>query len=152
MTQDQQGISGKIKVRATSAQRKTGMVICLLVLLGLIGVAVLEAVHFDIGRLFTPCGFKVKHGLPCPTCGYTTALRAFASGHVFHAFTIQPAASLIYLALVCGALIGGYVAISGHYPHWLRQGMAGVTPKLVALVLLAVVLVGWGVLLVRALV
>lgn len=150
MTQDQQGISGNRKLRATSGQRKLGLTIFLVVVLGLAGVSVLEAIHFDIGRLFTPCGFKVRHGLPCPTCGYTRALRALVSGHVAAAFSLQPAAGLIYLGLLVSAMIGGYVAFSGYYPDWLHKGLKGWTPKRVFWCVLGIVIMGWIVQLIRA--
>ncbi|MCF7972349.1 MAG: DUF2752 domain-containing protein [Phycisphaerae bacterium] len=126
------------------------MLIFLVVALPLIGTAVLEAVHYDIGRLFAPCGFKVSHGLPCPTCGYTTSLRAFSRGHWVAAFKIQPGACFFYVSLVASAVMGIYVALSGHYPHWLRKGLAECTPKYIFLGTLLVVLLGWAVLLAQA--
>jgi len=150
MCQDQQGSSGNNKLRATWGQRKVGLVIFMVIALSLVGVGLLEVMQYDIGRFFMPCGFKVSRGLPCPTCGYTTALRAFATGHMLKAFTIQPAASLLYVALVASAIIGFYVASSGHYPHWLRKGLAELTLKHLFFGLVLVVLLGWAVLLAQA--
>jgi hypothetical protein len=150
MTQYQQGTYGNGKLQATSGQRKRGLVLFVVVALGLAGVGVLEAVQYDVGRLFTPCGFKLSHGLPCPTCGYTTALRAFATGHALSAFMIQPAACMIYAALTVSGAMGFYVAVSGHYPHWLRKGLAECTLKQVFLGLVLVVILGWAVLLAQA--
>ena len=150
MAHDQQVNYGKQKLKATAGQRRVGLVFFLVITLSLAGVAVLETAQYDIGRVFAPCGFKVSHGLPCPTCGYTTAMRAFATGHVVSAFTLQPAACLIGLALVAMGLAGFYVAVSGHYPHWLRKGIAECTPKHVFLSLVLVVLLGWAVLLAQA--
>lgn len=145
MTENQQGISGNYRLKATSGQRKTGLVIFLVVALGLVGVGLLEAMQYDIGRLFMPCGFKVSRGLPCPTCGYTTVLRAFVTGHLVAAFKIQPAATLLCVALSACAMIGLYVAASGHYPHWLRKGMAECTLKHFLFAFLLIVLLGWAV-------
>jgi hypothetical protein len=150
MIQYQQGTSANKKLRATSGQRKVGLVLFLVIALGLAGVGALEVMQYDVGRFFTPCGFKLSHGLPCPTCGYTRALRAFATGHVVSAFMIQPAACMIGLALVVSAAAGFYVAVSGHYPHWLRKGLAECTLKHVFLGLVLVVFVGWAVLLAQA--
>lgn len=129
-----------------------GGAIFLIVALSLAGVGLLESMQYDIGRFFLPCGFKVRHGLPCPTCGYTTAFRAFATGHLVSAFRIQPAACLIGVALLASAIIGLYVAISGHYPHWLRKGLAECKLKHLFLALLLVVLLGWAVLLAQTVV
>lgn len=48
-----------------------------------------------------PCGFKMRFGLPCPSCGMTTSVLAFARGDVLQSLYIQPAA-----AVMCGMLIG----------------------------------------------
>jgi hypothetical protein len=150
MTEDQQGICGNYRLKATSDQRRLGLVIFLVIALSLVGVGLLEFMQYDIGRLFTPCGFKVSRGLPCPTCGYTTALRAFVQGHWVAAFKIQPAASLLCVALSVSAMMGLYVATSGHYPHWLRKGLAECTLKHLFFALLLVVFLGWAVLLAQA--
>lgn len=47
-----------------------------------------------------PCGFKVQFGLPCPSCGMTTSVLAFARGDIMQSLYIQPAA-----ATMCGMLI-----------------------------------------------
>ncbi|MDO8304047.1 MAG: DUF2752 domain-containing protein [Sedimentisphaerales bacterium] len=47
-----------------------------------------------------PCGFKVRFGLPCPSCGMTTSVLAFARGDIVQSLYIQPAA-----AAMCGMLI-----------------------------------------------
>ena len=144
MTGNQQVNFENHKLPATSGQRKMGGALFLVVVLSVGSVAVLEAMQYDIGQVFLPCGFKVNHGLPCPTCGYTTSLRAFATGHVVSAFVSQPAACLIYLSLVVSAIVGGYVAVSGHMPNWLRRGLRDCRPKHVFLGLVLVILSGWG--------
>ncbi len=150
MTEDQQGISGNKKLKATPGQRRVAMLLFLAVAVTLMGVGLLEASQYDIGRLFMPCGFKVSHGLPCPTCGYTTALRAFVTGHLVAAFRIQPAACMMCVALLASGVIGFYVALSGHYPHWLRKGLIQCRLRYVFLVFFLVVLLGWTVLLAQA--
>ncbi|NQV32480.1 MAG: DUF2752 domain-containing protein [Phycisphaeraceae bacterium] len=121
--------------------------IFLVIALSLVGVGLLEAMQYDIGRLFMPCGFKVSRNLPCPTCGYTTSLRAFVQGHLMTAFKIQPAAWMLCVALSASAMIGLYVGASGHYPHWLRKGLAECTLKHLLFAFLLVVLLGWAVVL-----
>ncbi len=150
MTPDQQGISRNRKLKATSGQRKGALVLFFASAIIFVGVGLLEASQYDIGRFFMPCGFKVSHGLPCPTCGYTTALRAFATGHVVAAFKIQPAACMMCVALLTSGAIGFYVAVTGHYPHWLRKGLAQCRLKYVFLAFFLVVFLGWTVLLAQA--
>lgn len=49
------------------------------------------------------CGWPAAYGMPCPTCGCTTAATAFVNGDVFGAFVIQPfGAAVALLGLVAG--------------------------------------------------
>ncbi len=42
-----------------------------------------------------PCGFVLRTGLPCPTCGMTTAFSHMMHGQVGRAFIVQPAGALL---------------------------------------------------------
>lgn len=108
-------------------------------------------VGFDISRLFLPCGFQERHHLPCPTCGWTTALKAFSQGHVLQAFYIQPAASLIYMGLTALALTALYIALSGSYPGFVERLYRELKLKHILGSLAIIVLAGWAVTFVRAL-
>jgi len=64
-------------------------------------------------RWFSPCGFKQRYGLPCPSCGMTTAMIAFARGEVLNAFYIQPAAAVICFAAVVALMFAFVMAVLG---------------------------------------
>ncbi|MEI8196089.1 MAG: DUF2752 domain-containing protein, partial [Phycisphaerae bacterium] len=42
-----------------------------------------------------PCGFYFTTGVPCPTCGCTTAVCWFAHGHVLQSLYVQPFGALV---------------------------------------------------------
>lgn len=67
--------------------------------------------HQQLG--LPPCGFIQATGLPCVTCGYTTAFSLAARGDLIGALGTQPAAAA--LAMICAAalLIGLYAMITG---------------------------------------
>jgi len=52
--------------------------------------------HEQLG--LPPCGFYLATGLPCPTCGVTTAYVAAVHGEVWQAIKIQPVGAIAALA------------------------------------------------------
>ena len=150
MDQDQSTNPRKAIIRATASQRRKGLILFLLMIIGLGSLSAAEALHFDIGRLFNPCGFKQRYHLPCPTCGFTTAARAFARGRIGLAFYTQPAAGFVCLMLVFAALTGLFIAVCGIYPRWVHRTLSTLTPQRVFWTLLLIVLLGWAVTLTRA--
>jgi len=50
-----------------------------------------------------PCGWPVAYGIPCPTCGCTTAACHLVHGNVLQAFVTQPFGML---AASAGVLLG----------------------------------------------
>jgi hypothetical protein len=73
------------------------------------------------------CGWVVGFGIPCPTCGMTTAYACAADGDLISSFLCQPMGCLLALATAATALVSLYVAVTGSAigGHLLRQ----VTPK-----------------------
>ncbi len=103
--------------------------------------------HEQLG--FLPCGFLLKTGLPCPTCGMTTAFAHAVRGRFIRAFLAQPAG--LAFALLTGAAggVGAWMAVGGRLPElWLQR-----LPQLWFLwMALTVFLVGWAFKLVETLV
>jgi len=73
---------------------------------GVVGTAVvvMACVHPDARGIGTheqfglePCGWPVAYGIPCPTCGCTTAACHLVHGHLFTAFQVQPFGALSML-------------------------------------------------------
>jgi len=150
MATDQPANTQKQTNRASVTERKlAGLIfLSLAALLGLLIVC--RIAGFDISRMFLPCGFQQRYHLPCPTCGWTTALKAFSQGHLIRAFYIQPAASLICLGLLVLALIALYIALSGVRPTFVRRLYRELKLKHILGSFVVIVLAGWAVTFVRA--
>jgi len=111
----------------------------------------LQKLGFDFGSLFNPCGFKQRTELPCPACGMTTSVQAFARGHVLRAFYVQPAAALLCSLLVLGGFLALLVAASGVYFNCFDRFAREVKIGYVIVGLVVVLAAGWAVTLARAL-
>ncbi len=59
------------------------------------------------------CGFVLATGLPCATCGCTTAFAYAADGSLLTSLITQPFGALLALALAMLTLIAGWSALSG---------------------------------------
>lgn len=105
----------------------------------------------QLGYLFGVCRFKQVWGLPCPGCGWTHAAQAFATGDVIRAFTIQPAAVFFCVMAVVVAILSLQAAVFGLHSWPLRMVLVPRLLKSLLWLSAAVVLLGWMVLLARAL-
>ncbi len=59
------------------------------------------------------CGFKITSGLPCISCGMTTAFAYAADGNLLGALRVQPFAALLAVATAVLAIVSGYALVSG---------------------------------------
>lgn len=59
------------------------------------------------------CGFVIATGLPCATCGCTTAFAHAADGSFLTSLITQPFGAMLALALAMMVLIAGWSALSG---------------------------------------
>lgn len=95
--------------------------------------------HLQLG--LAPCGFLVASGLPCGTCGMTTAFTHAANGNLLAAAAVQPAGAL--LALLCAV-----AALTGFYATWTGLPFVRLLGALVrgrvVLAAIAVFLITWG--------
>jgi len=60
-----------------------------------------------------PCGWIAAAGIPCPTCGMTTAFAHAADGNLPASFRTQPMGALLALACAVSLLVCVYVAATG---------------------------------------
>jgi uncharacterized protein DUF2752 len=67
--------------------------------------------HKQLGK--PACGFYVRTGYPCPTCGMTTAFAHTVRGELYQAFAVQPAGALAALLCAVGAVGGIYITSTG---------------------------------------
>ena len=110
----------------------------------------LQRVGFDFGVLFGPCGMKQRTGLPCPTCGMTTGVLAFARGDVLTAYYVQPAGALLCTLIVGVAFFASLTGILGVYFTFVDRVFAEFKVKWMVAGLLVILAAGWAVTLARA--
>jgi len=149
MQVNQQLSKPKIFCRASPRQR----LIAGGFLLSLVAFFVLFALtgHYKIPLWPFPCGFQQKYNLPCPTCGVTTSVKAFAQGKILQSLYIQPAAALGCVVLTISALLAMSVAVFGIYSDFLNRFFDEIKIKYVVLALIIIFAIGWAVTLARAL-
>ncbi len=62
---------------------------------------------------FPGCGFLVTTGLPCATCGMTTAFTLAADARFLDALLTQPAGAALAVLTAMLALVSGYALLAG---------------------------------------
>ncbi|MEM1445906.1 MAG: DUF2752 domain-containing protein [Planctomycetota bacterium] len=67
--------------------------------------------HTQLG--WAPCGFESRTGLPCATCGMTTATTLAANGQLLSSLRVQPGGFLFALSAGLTVIIGGWSAWTG---------------------------------------
>jgi len=152
MDTSQQVNKAKFFSRASSRQRLTAVVICLVVAGFFVFFALAGHYNIDMGRWLGYCGFKQKHGLPCPTCGMTRATLAFSQGKISKAFDTQPACTLLCCVLVLIAFLASVTAIFGKHFHFIERFFNEVKVRYIILALIIIIAAGWAVTLAQALV
>ena len=104
----------------------------------------------DMGQYLGKCGFKAIYNLPCPTCGYTTAVLAFAQGKILEAFNIQPACAFICSVLIFIGIIAFIIAVFGLNFRFVRKFFSEVKIRHIIVALIIIVISGWAVTLAKA--
>lgn len=88
--------------------------------------------HTQLG--FAPCGFELRSGIPCPTCGMTTSVSLLVHGRIGASLYTQPMGFAIGLLLAVVFWGGLWEAASGRALHrllrwakplWLVSGFLG---------------------------
>jgi hypothetical protein len=69
--------------------------------------------HTQIGPLMAPCAWPYLFGVPCPTCGMTTAFAHAADGHLAASFAAQPFGCLLAVGTAAGVWAGAFAAVTG---------------------------------------
>ena len=94
--------------------------------------------HEQLGM--PPCVSIVLFGIPCPTCGMTTAFAHTVRGELWSAFNAQPAGFLFALATVGVAGLSLATLLTGKVWHinWYR-----IPPTRVTAAVLLIVISGW---------
>lgn len=111
--------------------------------------AVAAHFHVDMGSHLGRCGFKQMYGLPCPTCGYTTATLAFSQGKIIEAFNIQPACALFCSLFVLIGIISFIIAVFGINFSFVSRFFTEVKLRHIIFSLIVIIASGWAVTLAR---
>lgn len=95
--------------------------------------------HQQLG--FAPCGMLLSTGLPCPTCGMTTAFSYTMHGQWLRAAEAQPGGFILALLTGIAAVFAAYALLTGRAPpnparRW--------SPFLLFSMLMGLLLLGWG--------
>lgn len=80
--------------------------------------------HRQLG--LPPCGFVAMTGLPCPTCGMTTAFACVTRGHLRAALRAQVAGTFLAIGTAIAGVAAGFCLVTGRYPtlNWYRVDAA----------------------------
>ena len=96
--------------------------------------------HQSLGM--ATCGFKARHGYPCPTCGMTTSVAATVRLDIPLAWKSHPF-GLIFTVFVIGGFLAGTVELySGKN---LLSKPCGIEWKWVIIAVVLLLVAGWGV-------
>jgi len=121
--------------RAISAAVLGGCVLLFVVAARLEPAAGGIGTHEQLG--LAPCGMMMLWGIPCPTCGMTTAFAYAARGQLASAFHAQPAGFTLAIAmgLTAIAAVGTLVTGRTYRVNWFRLSPTGVGFGVVGLLL-----------------
>jgi hypothetical protein len=94
--------------------------------------------HTQLGM--APCGLLLTTGVPCMTCGMTTAFAHAADGNLVASFRTQPAGALLAIVAAMTALLSGWAL-------WTGSSLAPIGQALwrapVVITAIAVLLIAW---------
>jgi hypothetical protein len=149
MDSGQQTTAPKTFSRASARRRLTASIV-FFAIVGSFAAFWLVA-HYKIMLYPFACSFKQRYGLPCPTCGMTHAVLAFAQGQVIRSFYIQPAAAFFCLVAIATAFFAFLTAVFGIYSPALERHLVSLKVRYIVAVVLLIFCAGWAVTLARAL-
>ncbi len=152
MVENQQSTKRKLLAKASRSGRVIAAWILLISLAICIFLVLAGRDVINISRFLPPCGMKMRYGLPCPTCGFTTAALAFFRGDIPGAFYIQPAGALLCLAIVITVFLAFITAVFGVYFPFLKDLAGRIRAWHIVLAVIVILAGAWAVTLSRALV
>ena len=105
--------------------------------------------YINLSHWFGVCGFKQRFHLPCPGCGWTHAAESFVTGHIFTAFTEQPAACVFCAVLAFSAIFALHCAIFGINSSILEKLFCSKNISIFLISACIIIVAGWVVTLTR---
>ncbi|MGH7214504.1 MAG: DUF2752 domain-containing protein, partial [Tepidisphaeraceae bacterium] len=79
--------------------------------------------HGQLG--WDACGFLIRTGLPCPSCGMTTSFSWFVRGNLPASLYVQPMGTVLALGAGLTFWAGLYIALTGKPAHRLLRAFSG---------------------------
>jgi len=95
--------------------------------------------HQQLG--LPPCSFLVLFGVPCPTCGMTTAWACLMHGELLRAFQANTGGVLLAVLAMAAVPWSMFSAVRGRWLIWRPDGRS---VGYASAVILAITLVQWG--------
>jgi len=88
------------------------------------------------------CGFEVMTGLPCPTCGMTTAFAYTVRGRFIEAIHAQLAGFVLAIGVACAGIVTLLATVTGKLPaiNWYR-----IAPTRVLWISMILFMTAWGI-------
>jgi len=151
MAENQQPTKRKFLAKASRRGRVIAAWILLIGLATCIFLVLAGRGIINVNRYLPPCGMKMRYGLPCPTCGFTTAAIAFFRGDISGAFYIQPAGTLLCLGIVITVFLAFITAVFGVYFPFLKDFARRIKAWHIVLAVILILAGAWAVTLSRAL-
>jgi hypothetical protein len=139
----------KFLIRASRRQRLIAAIVFLAIAAGFLLAWLMGHYHFSPWPF--ACGFKQRYGLPCPTCGMTHSVLAFAQGNIILSFYSQPAAALFCCLAVVAAFFAFLTAVFGIYSPTFERGIISLKLRYIIAAILVIFAAGWAVTLAMAL-
>lgn len=144
-------IKSKVVFRASGKQRIIAALIFAVLCVFFGSFAIAAHSSTDMGQYLGRCGFKQRYGLPCPTCGYTTATLAFVQGKIIDSFYIQPACGLICSIFVFTAILSFLIAVFGIKFKFVTRFFTEVKITHIIFAFIVIIASGWAVTIARTL-
>ena len=96
--------------------------------------------HRQLGFI-EPCGLLMAAGIPCPTCGMTTAFAHAVRGQLLHALRAQPMGCLLAIMTMAAAVLAARTMVTGRSwtLNWYR-----IPPMTLVICFAGLLLGAWG--------
>jgi hypothetical protein len=127
--------------RASPRHRLFAGLVFLFILGGFTLGWLMEQFHFSPWPF--ACGFKQRYGLPCLTCGMTTAVKAFSHGHIIQAFYAQPAAVVFCFLAIVIAFFAFLIACLGLYFPRIERLILSIKIRYYIIAIALILVSGW---------
>lgn len=140
----------KMFFKLNAGQRLICLLVFVLILSCFLALNLAGRGEIDLKFWLGVCGFKLRTGMPCPTCGYTSSAILFSRGEILNSIYTQPAAGLMCIILAFMAILSFLGAVFGVYFNFIYKFWKTLKLRFIFLFMGIVIFLGWLVTLSRA--